>query len=443
MFHNANILPELNMLNNFTHIHFIGIGGSGISALAYLALAHDIKVSGSDITKNLNTESLEANGAKIYIGHKAENLNNQTELVIYSEAIDKTNNPEFLSAKQKGLITINYFSALGSLSAQKKTIVITGTHGKTTTTAMLGQALMETEIDPTVIVGSRVPAFENKNIKIGHGKWLVVEGCEYRRNFLNLKPFGVIILNCELEHVDYYKNEEDYIKAFNELVAKIPINGFLIYNAEDENCRKIAKTFQGKKIPITENDTKDIKLRVSGKFNLMNAAHAKVAATEIGADTQKILHGLHEFIGTARRMEMKGEKNGIKVIDDYGHHPTEVKATLSALKHKYPNGKLICVFQPHQYSRTYQLIGDFKKSFHDADAVIIPNIFESRDTKEDKEKVSAEILVNEIPNANYGENFKKTLEILKKIAKTGDIIVTMGAGDVYKIGERFLANIQS
>lgn len=433
------------MLDNFRHLHFIGIGGSGISALAYLALAHGIKVAGSDMSNNPNTDKLEKAGAKIYIGHAKENLDELAELVIFSEAINRKENPEFLSAQKRGVKMMSYFEALGAMSAQKKTIVVTGTHGKTTTTAMLGQALLEAGEDPTVIVGSRVPAFENRNIHIGHSQWLVVEGCEYRRSFLSFKPFGVVILNCELEHVDYYKDEEDYVAAFGELVSKIPEDGFLIYNAEDANCIKVSQFCKGEIIGVTMSDAKSITLKIPGEFNKLNAAHALKAAGQISQesgkisqDSAKLLQGLANFSGTARRMEIKGEKNGIKVIDDYGHHPTEVRATLGALKEAYPKKRLICVFQPHQYSRTHQLIGDFAKAFGDADLVIIPNIFEARDSAEDKEKVSAASLAERIPGARHGENFEKTLEMLEKEAKKGDIVLTMGAGDVYKIGETFL-----
>ena len=431
------------MIDNFRHIHFIGIGGSGISALAWLALSHGIKVSGSDMGENPTIKKLRAEGAEIFVGHRAENLNEMAELVIYTEAIDRGNNPEFLAAEKAGVRRLSYFQALGEMSAHKKTIVVTGTHGKTTTTAMLGQALIKAGIDPTVIVGSSVRAFEGRNIHVGHSQWMVVEGCEYRRSFLSFKPFGMIVLNCELEHVDYYKDEDDYVRAFEELAEKLPGDGFLVYNGKDENCQKINAVTKCKGIAIS--DAEGIVLKIPGDFNKLNAAHARAAALEIGADADKVQSGLAEFSGTARRMEIKGEthpeqgeEKGITVIDDYGHHPTEVRATLSALKEKYPESRLICVFQPHQYSRTHQLIGDFKTAFGDADEVIIPNIFEARDTAEDKAKISAEKLAGEIPSARFGDGFENTVAWLRQNTRPGDIVVTMGAGDVYKVGEAFL-----
>lgn len=426
------------MLDNFRHLHFIGIGGSGISALAYQALAHGLKVSGSDMGENPTTEALKKAGATIYSGHKAEHLDENCELLLYSEAISRSENPEFLEAERRGIRTMSYFEALGEMSAKRKTIVVTGTHGKTTTTAMLGLALIGAGEDPTVIVGSRVPAFEHRNIHSGHSQWLVAEGCEYRRSFLSFKPFGVVMLNCELEHVDYYKSEDDYLAAFGELIAKIPEDGFLVYNSDDENCRKVSVLCKGKKIPVSAGDSKGIQLKIPGEFNRLNAAHALKAAEQVTNNSQALLSGLANFGGTARRMEVKGEKEGVLVMDDYGHHPTEVRATLGALKEKYPNRRLICVFQPHQYSRTHQLIGDFATAFGDADKVIIPNIFEARDSEEDKAKVSAKSLAEKIPNALDGENFEKTLEILKTEARNSDLLLTMGAGDVYRIGEKFL-----
>ncbi|MFH0837807.1 MAG: cyanophycin synthetase [Patescibacteria group bacterium] len=381
----------------------------------------------------------------MYIGHNKDNLGDLCELVVYSEAINKKKNPEYMEASRRGIPTLSYFEALGQISEHKKTIVVAGTHGKTTTTAMLGLALIEAKADPTVVVGSQVAAFESRNLRTGHSEWLVAEGCEYRRSFLHLHPFGVVLLNCELEHVDYYKNEEDYVAAFQELVAKIPEEGFLVYNADDENCRLISESCKGKKFPITMKAAEKLTLKVPGEFNQLNAAHALKAAEQVTENTDGVRQGLENFTGTARRMEVKGEKNGVLLMDDYGHHPTEVRATLKALKEAHADRRIICVFQPHQYSRTYELLDNFARAFGNADLVIIPNIFEARDTGEDKDRISAEKPVQAIgkqhPDCRWGENFEKALAILRKEARKGDLIVTMGAGDVYKIGENYLTTI--
>jgi UDP-N-acetylmuramate--alanine ligase len=414
-----------------------------------MALAEGKRVTGSDRGMSAVTESLKTEGAQIFDVQKRGNLG-QAALVIYTEAIERTSNPEYLEAQEKEIECISYFEALGRLSAEKKTVAVIGTHGKTTTTAMLGQALIHADADPTVIVGTRVPAFSNKNIRIGKSDILVAEACEYRRSFMSLQPFGIVLLNCEADHLDYYKNEADYVHAFMELVSKLPEDGFLVFNKEDENAVKISGVYKGKKIGIDMTYAKELNLnlKVAGAFNVLNAAHAFSGAQELSTtalkhySTKALRSGLENFSGTARRMEVKGSINDVTVIDDYGHHPTEIRVTLGAIRQKYPKQKIICVFQPHQYSRTHKLIEGFKTAFGDADMVIIPNIFEARDSKEDKALVSAESLVKAIgeshKDARWGENFEKTLQMVKDEAKGGDIVVTMGAGDVYKIGEEYI-----
>ena len=442
------------MLDKFRHIHFIGIGGSGISSIAYLALAHGLKVTGSDIALSPVIKELENEGATIYIGHKKENVHELAELVVYTEAIDKKTNPEFLEAKKRGMPLMSYFEALGNISAHppagragKKTVAVIGTHGKTTTTAMLGEAAIASGMDPTVIAGSQVPAFKNRNIYIGHGEWFILEACEYRRSFLNLAPFGAVFLNCEPDHLDYYKDEKDYVSAFAQFVKKIPKEGFLVFNEQDKNCKKLSKECAGKLIPVKQADIKklDLNLSVPGEFNKSNAAHAYMAAIEIGGESKVVKKALEKFSGTARRLEFKGEKNGIRIYDDYAHHPTEIKASLKALRDKFGDKRIICVYQPHQYSRTYAFLDELKNSFADADMVLIPNIYAARDTEEDKKRVSAEELVSLINQTEskteksiWTKDFPNTLDHINKTAKSGDILVIMGAGDIYKITENLL-----
>jgi len=342
---------------------------------------------------------------------------------------------------------MSYFEAIGELSKEKKTIAIAGTHGKTTTTAMLGTALIynsQLENEPTVVVGSRVIDFGNQNIHIGNNEWFIVESCEYRRSFLNIQPFGVVLLNCELDHLDYYKDEDDYIDAFTELVKKIPSDGFLVANMDDKNIKKVTPYCKGHVIEVDSEiiNELDLDLSVFGDYNQSNATHAYFAALQTGTDENKIREGLLGFKGTSRRMETKGEINDVKVIDDYAHHPTEVVASLGALRSKLGNKKIVCVFQPHQYSRTYELLDGFKTAFKDADKVIIPNIYEARDTDEDKMKINAELLVEHISEHHddvvWGKDFDNTLDILKNKIREGDVLVTMGAGDVFRVGEMFL-----
>ncbi|HEY5139577.1 MAG TPA: Mur ligase domain-containing protein, partial [Methylococcales bacterium] len=382
-------------MEHFRKIHFIGIGGIGISSLAYLSLAEGKRVTGSDATGSALTDDLMEEGADIYIGHNADNVTDDTELAIYTEAIDQENNPEFLRAKEMGIPVLSYFEALGQIARTKKTIAVVGTHGKTTTTAMLGLALIDAGFDPLVIVGSKVRKFNGRNINIGKGDVFVAEACEYRRSFLSIAPFGVVFLNCEAEHLDYYKDEADYISAYKELIEQIPVDGFLVANMEDKNVRKIAKNCAGRIIPVTMKDADelDLHMQVMGDFNRLNATQAFWAAEALGADVEKTRDSLEHFTGTWRRMEVKGEFNGALLLDDYGHHPTEVFSTLQAIKNKYPDKNLICVFQPHQYSRTHLLINEFKRAFEYADKLIITDIYAARDTDEDMAKIDEERLV--------------------------------------------------
>lgn len=432
------------MLNKFRNIHFIGIGGSGISAIAYLALSKGLKVNGSDVAESPMTEPLRKNGANVNIGHKKENLDEMAELVIYTEAIDKKTNPEFLEAKKREIPTLSYFEAIGEISKSKKTIAIIGTHGKTTTTAMIGQALIKTNIDPTVILGSQVKAFNNKNIHIGYSEWFIIEGCEYRRSFMSLHPFGATLSACEAEHMDYYKNEEDYINAFIEFVKKIPKKGFLVFNEDDKNCKKISEYCKGKLVPVSKKTIKDLNLNpnVPGEFNKENAGFAYITAKEIGADTKIIKEELNNFQGTSRRLEIIGEKNGVIVISDYAHHPTEITSALKALREKYADKRIICVYQPHQYARTLTIMNDLPYSFDNVDKLIIPNIYSARDTEETKSKINAEKLVEMIgkkhADVTWSKDFDMTLDIINKEIKPNDLLLIMGAGDVYLIGERFL-----
>ena len=427
---------------NVGNIHFIGLGGIGISALAFWALNDGATVSGSDVSDSALLEDLRGQGATIFIGHKAENIGKGVELVIYTEAIDFKTNPEYLKAKELGVPVLSYFQALGKISEGKKTIAVTGSHGKTTTTAMLGLGLIAAGLDPTVIVGSKVREFGNRNIRLGKSDLLVVEACEYRRDFLTLKPFGMAALNLDLDHLDYYKDEKDYVSAFASLADKIHTDGFLVINGDDKNATTVAKHCKGKTVKVGMGDAKksDIKLQVMGEFNQLNALQALKVAELLDADLGKFKKALHDFRGTWRRMELKGEFQGAKVYDDYGHHPTEISATLKALKSAHPDKKLICIFQPHQYSRTYQLLDQFKTAFGSADWVIIPNIYAARDSDEDKRKIDAERLVKFIgehhKNVTWGKDFETTYGLLKKQVTGNDVVVTMGAGNITELSDR-------
>lgn len=433
-------------------IHFIGIGGIGISALARIYKTQGHTVSGSDMHTSELTEDLKKAGILIYEGHQSENLENDTEYVIYTEAIPDEN-LEMKKARKLNIPCLTYFQALGEFAKDYKVIAIAGAHGKTTTTAMTALALIEGGLDPTVVVGTKIREFDNRNVRIGKSKYLVVEACEYRESFLNLTPHILVITNVEAEHLDYYKNEENYLKAFEKLVQKVPRDGIIIVT-DDENSLKVTESARAQvikccikkdELEITINHSLKYKippLQVPGDHYKIDAGLAIAVGLNLGVEEEILQKSLAEFKGTWRRFEFKGEKNGVTVIDDYAHHPTEIKATLKGTRQKFPDKKIICVFQPHQYSRTRELFNDFTKSFSNCNQVLIPNIYRVRDTDEDVKSVSAEKLVAEIQkessNACYSNGFENTVESLGNILKQGDILITMGAGPVHEVGEMYL-----
>ncbi len=392
------------------NIFFVGVGGIGISALARLFKANGKNVSGADKNASPLTEELKGEGIELFIGHDENQLPKNTDLLIYSEAVS-LDNPELERARELGIPMMNYFQALGKVAESYHLVAIAGTHGKTTTTAMLGLILERAGLDPTVIVGTKVKEFGNKNVRIGASELMLVEACEYRRNFLSLNPDLLGILNIELDHLDYFKNFEDYEKAFHEFASQSSETVWPDDVAEYEN-----------------------EVCVPGWHNLMNAGMAANLARKLGVNEAVIASALRDFNGTWRRFEYRGTCAGALVYDDYAHHPTAIQATLQAAREKHPESRIIAVFQPHQYSRTAKLLDAFAESFEDADEVIIPNIYEARDSMQDKHSVSAESLVEEISqhheNVKFGDGFEKTAEYLLETANDGDLILIMGAGDV-------------
>ncbi len=420
-------------INEAKNIHFIGIGGIGVSALANILQQKGAKISGSDQNESDITKSFEKSGAKISIGHQEKNINSKIDLVIYSPAIP-AQNPELKAAKKLKIRAISYPKALGEFSKDYFTIAIAGTHGKSTTTAMTALVLTKLKLDPTVIVGTKVAEFKNKNFRIGKSNLLVVEACEYRNSFHNIKPSIAAITNIEADHLDFFHNEANYLESFAKFLSNAKtIIGF----RSDKKFAKIVAKIENKN--VLEIEKSNLKLSVPGEFNKQNASLAEAIALTLKGDPEAIKEALKSFSGTWRRMENKKTKHKGKIfIDDYAHHPSEIKVTLEAIRSQYPKKKILCIFQPHQYSRTAELFKDFSKSFKDANAVIIPNIYQVRDTAEDLKRTSAEELSAAI-NKNgthsiHGDGIKNTAKILtEKYLKDFDIIVTMGAGDIPQI----------
>lgn len=430
-----------DFLKNIRTAHFVGIGGIGVSAVARLLLSRGIKVTGSDRDHSLITEKLEALGAQIFIGHHAENIPEECDLVVYSPAVPE-DNPELVRAREQGVQALSYPEALGMISRGMRTIAVAGTHGKTTTTGMIAGVLVGAHKDPTVIVGSLLKS--GTNFIAGKSNLFVVEACEYKRSFLNLSPEILVITNIDNDHLDYYGSIEGVQKAFAELVEKVPATGAIVCNPHDQLVAPVLAKAAARIVDYSLG-SETPKLAVSGDHNIKNAKAALAVARILDVDEKEACTLLAEFEGTWRRMEHKGKmENGALVYDDYAHHPTEIRATLQGFRAKYPEGRIRVVFQPHLYSRTKLLLNDFAQSFSDADEVMVAPIYAAREANDPE--ISAEILAQEIADAQKVPGFRTwamldfaTIEnYLRETSTPNDIIVTMGAGDVFKIGENIL-----
>lgn len=422
-------------------IHFIGIGGIGMSALARLYLARGYDISGSDSEDSAILMALSTEGAKVVTGHAAANLPEKLDMVVYTEAIP-VDNLELMEARDRGIPARTYFEALGEVSGEFKTIAVAGTHGKTTTTAILARILLNAGLDPTIVIGTNMKELKGRNFHAGKGEWMVVEACEYRRSFLHLQPKVVILTNLELDHPDYYLDLDDYLSAFCELVAKLPADGLVAANGDNENAVKVAESASCPVVYFSSKgaDLEKFKLKVPGKHNLMNALAAYAVGNAIGVPDQEMFAAINSFEGSWRRFEYKGDLNGAPVYDDYAHHPTEVQAALSGAREKYPQKRLVAVFEPHQYNRTRYFLQEFAHSFKEADEVIIPSIYKVRDKEEDLAAVSPEKLVFELQkyheNVRFGDGFEKTVEYLRGSVRESDLVLVMGAGPVWQIAEK-------
>jgi len=427
------------MLNKIKKIHFIGIGGVGVSAIARMARLKGIKVTGSDISTGKMIERIKNIGGKVFIGHKKENLSADTNLVIYSPAINE-NNPELTFARKTNIPVYSYPEILGLLSKDMYTIAVSGSHGKTTTTCMIAELMIYGNLDPTVVVGGLLKK-QQDNFVLGNSKYFVVEACEYKESFLNLNPKILVILNIDNDHLDYYGNIENIKNAFIKLINKVPKDGFVVYNSEDKNIVAALKNCpeKCKRIDYAKEEL-NIKLLIPGEHNIKNAKAALVVAKLVGLKSDEAEKILKKYAGSWRRFEYKGEsEKGALIYDDYGHHPTEIKATLSGTKEYFPDKNIIVVFQPHLYSRTRLLLDDFAESFKNVDEAIITDIYAARE--QDDHSIHAKDLteaINKITNnAKYIKDFQEIEEYLKtKDANT--VILTIGAGDIYKIGENIL-----
>lgn len=420
-------------------IHMIGIGGIGMSALAQLYIRDGHTVSGSDREVSPTTELLETKGVHVSIPQKSENVPAGAERIVYSDAVWEDNG-ERVRAKELGLKQVSYFEALGEVSKGKRTIAVTGTHGKTTTTALIAKILKDAGKDPTAIVGSIVPEF-GSNFLSGASDVFVVEACEYKDHLLKLSPTVLVLTNVEWDHTDWFLTLESEIETFAKSAERLPLDGVLVTNALGSNIAPVVARTKAQVISYTDESVPELQL--IGDFNLMNARAAKSAVKVLFPDISEVVidKSLSEFKGTWRRFEVKGEtKEGAVVIDDYAHHPSAIEATLKATRAKFPDKKIIVAFHPHLYSRTRDLMDGFVYAFVDADEVVFAPIYPARE--EPIVGVTSDVLAEKIrATGKQAQAFHSLEEVetyLCSVSAPNTILMTMGAGDIYKVADHLI-----
>jgi UDP-N-acetylmuramate--alanine ligase len=452
------------MMKTIKNIHFVGIGGIGMSGIAEILLSQGFKVTGSDLAKSEVTERLENLGVTIYEGHSAENLK-EVDVLVYSSAVN-LENPEVKEAISRKIPVIKRAEMLAECMRMKYGIGIAGTHGKTTTTSMVGLVLTEAGIDPTIIVGGKLSGLGGTNARLGKGDYIVVEADEYDRTFLKLTPVIAAITTLEKEHLDTYKDLDDIKMAFVEFANKVPFFGFVVLCLDEPALQDIIPQINKKiftygitpqadiratDITYSGNTTEfsviylgqelgKIKLNVPGLHNIKNSLVAVTIAKEMGVDFNLIKSTLESFNGVYRRFEKKYD-NSIMVIDDYAHLPTEINVTLDGIRRGW-NRRLVAVFQPHLYSRTRDFYAEFGRSFLNSDIFICTDVYPAREKP--IEGITGELITNTAKNFGHKNVFyepdkTKIPELLQKIYKPGDIIITLGAGDIWKQGEKFIS----
>jgi UDP-N-acetylmuramate--alanine ligase len=442
-------MAELD-LKTIKNVHFIGIGGIGISAVARMMLHEGKIVTGQDMQGGEIVDELMKLGISIKIGQSYENIPDDIDLIVYTIAIDTYDKELASKIKIQTKIPVkSYPQMLDIISRDKYTIAVSGTHGKTTTTAMIAQILGDNGEDPSVIVGSLIKNLDDtrSNFIYGKSKYLVVEACEYRRSFLNINPKVLVITNIDEDHLDYYKDIEDIKNAFHTMAMKVPADGFVVCNSNDKNIADVLKGINAKVINWEEFYNNELKLKIPGIHNKKDAAAAVAAAATLGISKEVAEKYVMNFPGTWRRFEFKGKlPSGVLIYDDYAHHPVEITSTLEGFRELYPKAdgwKLTIVFQPHLFSRTKLLLDDFAKSFTDADLVLILPIYYAREV--DDGTISSEILAGEInKNTNNAKSYssfeelEEDMEVRLPHMGEKDIIVTMGAGEAFKVGDFLL-----
>jgi UDP-N-acetylmuramate--alanine ligase len=433
-------------------LHFIGIGGAGMSGLARIALSHGITVSGSDAKDSTVLSALSALGAQVHPAHQADQVNG-SDFVIYSTAISQTN-VELVRARELNLPVLTRAQALATLMSESKSIAVAGTHGKTTTSSMLTVALQACGLDPSFAIGGTLTS-SGSNAHRGTGDLFVAEADESDGSFIEYRPFAAIVTNVEHDHVDYFATEADVTKAFAEFAETIPKDGYLIYCADDQGSAHLALTItdlnlisygtrEGTDLFIDSinllpmgstarviwkgRTIGNLSLQVPGLHNVLNAGAALAMALVLGAPAAEALTGLASFHGTGRRFELKATVHGIRVVDDYGHHPTEIDVTLSAAKRYAGEGRVLVVFQPHRYSRTQAFMNQFAKALSIADEAVLLEVYAA--SEKPIPGITSQTIAEQMTNGHFIPNFLEATEWVIAQAKPGDVILTLGAGDV-------------
>lgn len=424
-------------ISTIKRVHFIGIGGIGMSALARLFLQEKKIVSGSDRSLSPITEALAKEGATIYLEQVADNITSDIDLIIYTEAMAK-NHEEMRAASSLGVPMTNYFAALGLMVNPYYLIAVAGTHGKTTTTAMLTDVLEGEGLDPTAVIGS-LRAKTGSNFRAGKSKYAVVEACEYRRDFLHLKPSILAITNIELDHVDYYADLRAVQDAFATLAEAVPEDGFIVTDTSHPNIAPILVRVQATVIDYRPFIDLNLSLRQPGLHNRQNAAVALAVASALKLDKSKARRTLEDFAGTWRRFEYKGKITShggeVPVYDDYAHHPTEIRATIAGARELYPDRKIVAVFQSHTYTRTHELFSDFISALALADEIYLLPIYAARE--ENVSGVSSEKMAEALfslgKKVTLCESEENATLQIKENVSDHDVVLVMGAGDVTKV----------
>lgn len=458
------------MFSSIKKLHFVGIGGIGMSGIAEILLDQGFRVSGSDKALSDVTERLQSLGATVYEGHRAENVADDVDTVVYSSAV-AGENPEVREAVRRKIPVVRRAEMLAEVMRLKYGIGIAGTHGKTTTTSMTSLVLMEGGLDPTVIVGGKLSGLGGTNARLGKGDFIVVEADEFDRSFLSITPTVAVLTTLEADHLDCYRDLEDIKGAFIQFSNKVPFYGFVVLNLDEPALQDILPQLVKKKIVTyglhspqadlqavdivhRENTTTftvvqgyqefgTVTLQIPGKHNVQNALAAIAVGLQLGVPFERAKAGIERFTGVYRRWEKKGEAKGITVYDDYAHHPTECKATLSGAKSGWRR-RVVCVFQPHLYSRTRDFYEEFGKAFLFADVLVVTDVYPARE--EPIQGVTGELIINAAKQyghkeTHYVQDKKQVSAYLKGITKSGDIVITMGAGDIWKFGEQFLKEL--